>query len=103
MVHGLKKSSFLELANNCRSLENDDFSYATATYYLLAERVLASYREERAREAHAVERPTFRELSADFEKCRETRLIVGRYHYFLITSYFSCYLVSKAHSVVLLL
>ncbi|EFO89073.1 hypothetical protein CRE_14260 [Caenorhabditis remanei] len=33
-----------------RYLENDEYNSVTATYYLLAERVLASYREEQARE-----------------------------------------------------
>uniref|UniRef100_A0A8R1HXG9 Protein kinase domain-containing protein n=1 Tax=Caenorhabditis japonica TaxID=281687 RepID=A0A8R1HXG9_CAEJA len=33
-----------------RFLENDDYNSVTATYYLLAERVLSSYREEQARE-----------------------------------------------------
>ncbi|ULU09165.1 hypothetical protein L3Y34_013932 [Caenorhabditis briggsae] len=33
-----------------RFLENDEYNSVTATYYLLAERVLASYREEQARE-----------------------------------------------------
>ncbi|CAB3407594.1 unnamed protein product [Caenorhabditis bovis] len=32
------------------SLENDEYNSVTATYYLLAERVLASYREEQAKE-----------------------------------------------------
>ena len=30
------------------AIDSDDYSYITATYYLLAERVLASYREEQA-------------------------------------------------------
>lgn len=30
------------------AIESDDYNYITATYYLLAERVLASYREEQA-------------------------------------------------------
>ena len=29
-------------------IDNDDYSYITATYYLLAERVLTSYREDQA-------------------------------------------------------
>lgn len=45
-----------------RSLENDDFSYVTATYYLLAERVLASCREEQARRALANEQPSLSDL-----------------------------------------
>uniref|UniRef100_A0A1I7T7D9 SNF-related serine/threonine-protein kinase n=1 Tax=Caenorhabditis tropicalis TaxID=1561998 RepID=A0A1I7T7D9_9PELO len=36
--------------NILRFLENDEYNSVTATYYLLAERVLASYREEQARE-----------------------------------------------------
>ncbi|VDM63362.1 unnamed protein product [Angiostrongylus costaricensis] len=33
-----------------RALENDEYNSMTATYYLLAERVLATYREEQAKE-----------------------------------------------------
>ncbi|MFH4974187.1 hypothetical protein AB6A40_000896 [Gnathostoma spinigerum] len=52
--------------NILRSLEHDDFSYTTATYYLLAERVLASYREERAHEAVINNKPpTFLEPEAN--------------------------------------
>lgn len=50
----------------CRSLESDDFSHITATYYLLAERVLASYREERARKAHEAKRLSLCDLPPDF-------------------------------------
>ena len=32
----------------CRALEQDDYSHVTATYYLLAERVLRSQREAQA-------------------------------------------------------
>ena len=56
-----------------RSLENDDYSYATATYYLLAERVLASYREERAREVLTTDLPPCAELSFDAENSNENR------------------------------
>ncbi|VDD88981.1 unnamed protein product, partial [Enterobius vermicularis] len=51
-----------------RSLENNDYSYATATYYLLAERVLASYREEKARELLAAEHPPL-QLSWNSSAC----------------------------------
>lgn len=54
-----------------RSLENNDYSYATATYYLLAERVLASYREEKAREVLAVERSPLEDLPSDSENHNE--------------------------------
>ncbi|KAM3720666.1 SNF-related serine/threonine-protein kinase [Dirofilaria immitis] len=64
--------------NILRSLESDDFSYVTATYYLLAERVLASYREERARKAHEIERPLLDDLPADFKNNFETRETVGK-------------------------
>uniref|UniRef100_A0A0N5AW13 Protein kinase domain-containing protein n=1 Tax=Syphacia muris TaxID=451379 RepID=A0A0N5AW13_9BILA len=52
------------------SLENNDYSYATATYYLLAERVLASYREEKAREVLSAERNDSASLSSNVIKCR---------------------------------
>ncbi|VDK77885.1 unnamed protein product [Litomosoides sigmodontis] len=54
--------------------QSDDFSYVTATYYLLAERVLASYREERARKAHEAKRPSLCDLPTDFNssEIRET-------------------------------
>ncbi|VIO96036.1 Protein kinase domain containing protein [Brugia malayi] len=64
--------------NILRSLDNDDFSYITATYYLLAERVLASYREERARKAHEIERPSLSDLPADFKNCPEIRETVEK-------------------------
>ncbi|KAK6105968.1 Protein kinase domain family protein [Brugia pahangi] len=64
--------------NILRSLDNDDFSYITATYYLLAERVLASYREERARKAHETERPSLSDLPADFKNCPEIRETVDK-------------------------
>ncbi|KAL3998674.1 Protein kinase domain family protein [Acanthocheilonema viteae] len=64
--------------NILRSLESDDFSYVTATYYLLAERVLASYREERARKAHEVERPSLCDLPSDFKNCSEIRETIGK-------------------------
>ncbi|CAG9535558.1 unnamed protein product [Cercopithifilaria johnstoni] len=64
--------------NILRSLESDDFSYITATYYLLAERVLASYREERAKKAHEVERPSLCDLPLDFKNCPEIRETVGK-------------------------
>lgn len=34
----------------CRALENDEYNSMTATYYLLAERILATCREEQAKE-----------------------------------------------------
>uniref|UniRef100_A0A8R1TPF4 SNF-related serine/threonine-protein kinase n=1 Tax=Onchocerca volvulus TaxID=6282 RepID=A0A8R1TPF4_ONCVO len=64
--------------NILRSLECNDFSYITATYYLLAERVLASYREERAKKAHEVERPSLGELPADFKNYPEIRETIGK-------------------------
>ncbi|EFO26069.2 CAMK/CAMKL/SNRK protein kinase [Loa loa] len=64
--------------NILRSLDNDDYSYVTATYYLLAERVLASYREERARKAHEVQRPSLSDLPPDFKNSLETRETVGK-------------------------
>uniref|UniRef100_A0AAF5PZB3 SNF-related serine/threonine-protein kinase n=2 Tax=Wuchereria bancrofti TaxID=6293 RepID=A0AAF5PZB3_WUCBA len=64
--------------NILRSLDNDDFSYITATYYLLAERVLASYREERARKAHEIERPSLGDLPPDFKNCPEIRETVEK-------------------------
>ncbi|VDP15518.1 unnamed protein product [Onchocerca flexuosa] len=65
--------------NILRSLDCNDFSYITATYYLLAERVLASYREERAKKAHEVERPSLGELPADFKNYAEmSRESVGK-------------------------
>uniref|UniRef100_A0A915BQA1 SNF-related serine/threonine-protein kinase n=2 Tax=Parascaris univalens TaxID=6257 RepID=A0A915BQA1_PARUN len=54
-----------------RSLENDDYSYTTATYYLLAERVLSSYREERAREVLARKEPSFNDLLPQTEIIHE--------------------------------
>ncbi|VDN03885.1 unnamed protein product [Thelazia callipaeda] len=56
-----------------KSLEKDDFSYVTATYYLLAERVLASYREERAKKALAIERPKLDELPDALQNCSDIR------------------------------
>lgn len=35
---------------DCSAIENDDYNYMSATYFLLAERVLASCRFERAKE-----------------------------------------------------
>uniref|UniRef100_A0A915Q3V7 SNF-related serine/threonine-protein kinase n=1 Tax=Setaria digitata TaxID=48799 RepID=A0A915Q3V7_9BILA len=63
--------------NILRSLESDDFSYVTATYYLLAERVLASYREERARKAHEIKRPSLGDLPDDFKNI-DIRETIGR-------------------------
>lgn len=37
------------------ALENDEYNSMTATYYLLAERVLASRREDQARELNSQE------------------------------------------------
>ena len=41
------------IRNLFRALENDDYNSMTATYYLLAERILASCREEQAKELMA--------------------------------------------------
>ncbi|KHN84335.1 SNF-related serine/threonine-protein kinase [Toxocara canis] len=55
-----------------RSLENDDYSYTTATYYLLAERVLSSYREERAREVLSSKPTPFNDLATQPEIVAES-------------------------------
>ncbi|VDM40690.1 unnamed protein product [Toxocara canis] len=55
-----------------RSLENDDYSYTTATYYLLAERVLSSYREERAREVLSSKPTPFNDLATQSEIVAES-------------------------------
>ncbi|VDK49147.1 unnamed protein product [Anisakis simplex] len=55
-----------------RSLENDDYSYTTATYYLLAERVLSSYREERAREVLSCKSNAFNDLTAEADSVNST-------------------------------
>lgn len=60
-----------------RSLENDDYSYTTATYYLLAERVLSSYREERAREVLARKQPSFNDLLPQTEIIHETGFVLA--------------------------
>lgn len=60
------------------AIDNKEYSYLTATYYLLAERVLAAYREEQALRLREISTTTDVEEDVVVEFTSSTQLSVAR-------------------------